>query len=70
MVLKAFEMPFPFLSMGPKIERSSVLRDVSRLLDKELEQWRTRPTGKIAFLQLAVRYENVRQDGYVMSQYE
>ena len=46
---------------------STQVSNASKLLDKELEKWRTRPIGKIAFLQLDARYENVRQDGSVMS---
>ncbi len=42
-------------------------QDNTALLDKKLEKWRTKPIGKIAFRQLDARYENVRQDGSVMS---
>jgi len=44
--------------------------DVSRataLLDAELEQWRSRPLGRIAHLVLDARYEKVRIDGGVVS---
>lgn len=46
---------------------SSQVSNASKLLDKELEKWRSRPLGKIPFLQLDARYEKVRQDGVVMS---
>ena len=42
--------------------------DVSRaaqLLDEELEQWRTRPLGRVVFLILDARYEKVRHGGSV-----
>jgi len=45
--------------------RSEKVSNASKLLDKELEKWRRRPLGEIAFLQLDVRYEKVRQDGVV-----
>ena len=40
--------------------------DVSRasgLLDKELDLWRNRPIGKVAYLILDARYEKVRMNG-------
>jgi transposase-like protein len=46
---------------------SAQVSNASKLLDKELEKWRSRPLGKIPFLQLDARYEKVRQDGVVMS---
>jgi len=46
---------------------STQVSNTSKLLDKELEKWRTRPIDKIPFLQLDARYEKVRQDGVVMS---
>jgi putative transposase len=46
---------------------STQVSNASKLLDKELDKWRTRPIGKIPFLQLDARYEKVRQDGAVMS---
>jgi transposase-like protein len=42
--------------------------DVSRataLLDKEFQQWRTRPLGQIKYLILDARYEKVRVEGQV-----
>ena len=44
--------------------------DVSRasgLLDKELELWRNRPIGEVAYLMLDARYEKVRMSGSVVS---
>ena len=44
--------------------------DVSRataLLDKELELWRKRTIGEVAYLMLDARYEKVRIDGSVVS---
>lgn len=44
--------------------------DVSRatsLLDDELEKWRTRPLGKVAYLIIDARYEKVRMNGSVVS---
>ncbi len=44
--------------------------DVSRatsLLDEELEKWRTRPLGKVAYLIIDARYEKVRMNGSVVS---
>jgi putative transposase len=46
---------------------STQVSNASKLLDKELEKWRTRDLPKIPFLQLDARYEKVRQDGVVMS---
>ncbi|MBT4874151.1 MAG: IS256 family transposase [Desulfobacula sp.] len=46
---------------------STQVSNASKLLDKELEKWRTRAIPKISFLQLDARYEKVRQDGSVMS---
>ncbi|WP_299823101.1 transposase [uncultured Jannaschia sp.] len=37
----------------------------ARLLDDELEAWRTRPPGQITYLVLDARYEKVRQGGIV-----
>ena len=46
---------------------STQVSNASKLLDKELEKWRTRPLGKIPFLQVDARYEKIRQDGMVRS---
>ena len=46
---------------------STQVSNAAKLLDKELEKWRSRPIGKIAFLQLDARYEKIRQDGVVRS---
>ena len=46
---------------------STQVSNASKLLDEELEKWRNRPLGNIAFLQLDARYEKVRQDGMVRS---
>ena len=46
---------------------STQVSNASKLLDEELEKWRNRPIGKIAFLQLDARYEKVRQGGVVLS---
>lgn len=44
--------------------------DVSRasaMLDKELDLWRNRPIGEVAYLMLDARYEKVRMNGSVVS---
>lgn len=44
--------------------------DVSRasaMLDKELDLWRNRPLGEVAYLMLDARYEKVRMNGSVVS---
>ncbi len=46
---------------------SAQVSNASKLLDEELEKWRSRPIGRIEFLQLDARYEKVRQDGMVLS---
>ena len=46
---------------------STQVSNTSRLLDKELEKWRTRALSKTPYLQLDARYEKVRQDGVVIS---
>lgn len=46
---------------------STQVSNASKLLDEELGKWRTRPLGKIPYLQLDARYEKVRQDGVIMS---
>lgn len=46
---------------------SSQVSNASRLLDEQLERWRNRPLSNVPFLQLDARYENVRQDGVVLS---
>ncbi len=39
----------------------------SKLLDKELDLWRNRPLGEVAYLRLDARYEKVRMNGSVVS---
>jgi transposase-like protein len=39
----------------------------TKLLDDELTDWRKRPVGKVQYLLLDARYENVRQAGAVLS---
>ena len=39
----------------------------TKLLDGQLEKWRSRPIGSIPYLMLDARYEKVRQDGAVRS---
>lgn len=46
---------------------STQVSNASKLLDEELAKWRNRSLGKISYLQLDARYENVRQDGVVLS---
>lgn len=46
---------------------STQVSNAARLLDEELEKWRTRPIGTIHYLQLDARYEKIRQDGVVRS---
>jgi len=46
---------------------STQVSNASKLLDEELEKWRTRDLRKVPYLQLDARYENVRQDGVVVS---
>ena len=44
---------------------STLVRRAAKLLDEELEAWRTRPLGQITCLVLDARYEKVRQGGIV-----
>ena len=46
---------------------SSDVSRASALLDQELELWRNRPIGEVAYLMLDARYEKVRMDGSVVS---
>ena len=49
---------------GTQISASQVSR-ATQTLDEELEAWRNRPLGEIAYLYLDARYEKVRQAGNV-----
>ena len=51
---------------GLEVTSSEVSR-CARLLDEELEKWRTRPLGHCPYVILDARYENVRIDGTVRS---
>lgn len=51
---------------GLEVTSTEVSR-CTKLLDDELDKWRNRPIGSISYLVLDARYENVRQDGTVMS---
>ena len=51
---------------GLEISSSEVSR-CAALLDDELDKWRTRPLGRIRFLQLDATYVKVRVDGEVRS---
>lgn len=44
---------------------STQVSRATKLLDEELENWRNRPLGEIAYLILDARYEKVRLDGIV-----
>ena len=46
---------------------STQVSNASKQLDEEFERWRSRPLGKIEYIQLDARYEKVRQDGVVLS---
>ncbi len=46
---------------------STQVSNASKLLDEELEKWRTRPLGKAPYVQLDARYEKVRHDKVVVS---
>jgi putative transposase len=50
---------------GCEISSSDVSRATS-LLDKEFQQWRTRPLGQFKYLVLDARYEKVRHGGSVV----
>ncbi len=45
---------------------SSQVSNAARLLDEELEKWRTRKLGAVPFVQVDARYESVRQNGTVV----
>ena len=49
---------------GTQVSASQVSR-ATQTLDEELEAWRNRPLGEIAYLYLDARYEKVRQAGNV-----
>lgn len=51
---------------GLSVTSTQVSRAAS-LLDEELQQWRTRPLGRCAYLILDARYEKVRHGGTVSS---
>lgn len=51
---------------GLEFSSSDVSR-ASKLLDTELDLWRTRPIGTVAYLMLDARYEKVRMNGSVVS---
>jgi putative transposase len=51
---------------GLEVSSSQVSR-VAKLLDEELEAWRTRPLGACAYMLLDARYEKVRVAGHVRS---
>jgi len=51
---------------GLDVSSTQVSR-VAKLLDDELEAWRTRPLEAFAYLQLDARYEKVRHGGRVVS---
>ena len=50
---------------GYEVSSSQVSR-VTKELDKEFEQWRVRPLGKVRYLIIDARYEKVRHDGHVI----
>lgn len=50
---------------GYEVSSSQVSR-VTKELDKEFEQWRARPLGKIRYLMVDARYEKVRHGGHVI----
>ena len=50
---------------GLDVSSSQVSR-ATKLLDEELEAWRTRPLGKLSYLILDARYEKVRHGGTVV----
>jgi len=51
---------------GFEVSSSQVSR-ASKLLDEELEAWRTRPLGEVRYLLLDARYEKIRHGGSVRS---
>ena len=50
---------------GYEVSSSQVSR-ITKELDGEFEQWRTRPLGKIRYLMVDARYEKVRHGGHVI----
>ena len=50
---------------GYELSSSQVSR-ITKELDGEFEQWRTRPLGKIRYLMVDARYEKVRHGGHVI----
>jgi len=50
---------------GYEVSSSQVSR-VTKELDKEFEQWRVRPLGKVRYLIIDARYEKVRHGGHVI----
>lgn len=50
---------------GLEISSTDVSR-ATKLLDEQLESWRTRPLGEIPYLVLDARYEKVRHGGHVV----
>jgi transposase-like protein len=50
---------------GLEVSSSEVSR-AAQLLDEELESWRTRPIGEVAYVTLDARYEKVRHGGSVV----
>lgn len=50
---------------GLEVSSTQVSR-AAALLDEELERWRSRPLGKVPYLVLDARYENVRYAGSVV----
>ena len=44
---------------------SSQVSRAARLLDEELDAWRTRPPGEVKYLILDARYEKMRHGGVV-----
>ena len=50
---------------GLEVSSADVSR-ATKLLDKELEAWRSRPIGKVPYLVLDARYEKIRHGGSVV----
>jgi putative transposase len=50
---------------GYEVSSSQVSR-ITKELDEQFEQWRTRPLGKIRYLLVDARYEKVRHGGHVI----
>lgn len=51
---------------GLEVTSAEVSR-AARMLDEQLEEWRTRPLGEYRYLLVDARYENVRHSGQVIS---